>query len=127
MARRVCAGMESYQAAAIADLWTEDAAWLSVRNQSDRQGSDHRRVAEAHLFTGGGYDARYEPVAIDGSVAVVHGRTLYFDPATGERRGEFDNVWVLRFGPDGRCSEFHEWYAGRPEHDPSRAPPARSE
>jgi len=36
-------------------------------------------------------------------------------------RGEYDNVWVLRFGPDGRCAEFHEWYAGRPEHDPSRA------
>jgi hypothetical protein len=28
---------------------------------------------------------------------------------------DYDNVWVLRFGLDGRCCEFHEWYAGRPE------------
>ena len=34
-------------------------------------------------------------------------------------------MWVLRFAPDGRCAEFHEWYAGRPEHDPSRAVPER--
>ena len=47
------------------------------------------------MFTAGGYDARYEPIAIDGSLAVTHGRTLYFDPATGERRGEFDNVMCV--------------------------------
>ena len=80
---------------------------------------------EKDVFTRGGYVGRYEPIAIDGSVVVTHGRTLFFDPATGATRGEFDNVWVLRFGPDGRCSEFQEWYTGRPEHDPSRAMPER--
>ena len=78
-------------------------------------------MSERHLFTPGGYDAVYEPIAIDGSVVVTHGRTRFFDPDTGAMRGEFDNVWVLRFARDGRCAEFHEWYAGRPEHDPSRA------
>ena len=52
---------------------------------------------------------------------MTHGRTLFFDVATGAMQAEFDNVWVLRFAPDGRCAEFHEWYAGRPEHDPTRA------
>jgi hypothetical protein len=78
-------------------------------------------MSERDVFIGNGYDAVYEPIAIDGDIVVTHGRTLFFDPATGEIKGEFDNVWVLRFGPDGRCAEFHEWYAGRPEHDPTRA------
>jgi 4-aminobutyrate aminotransferase-like enzyme len=80
-----------------------------------------QRQAEQHHFTPGGYDAQYEPIAIDGDIVVTHGRTRFVDVETGAMRGEFDNVWILRFTPDGRCAEFHEWYAGRPEHDPSRA------
>jgi hypothetical protein len=78
-------------------------------------------MAEKHVFAGRGYDAQYKPIAIDGGVVVTHGRTLFFDVATEAIQGEFDNIWVLRFAPDGSCAEFHEWYAGRPEHDPSRA------
>ena len=52
---------------------------------------------------------------------MTHGRTLFDDVETGAMQGEFDNICVLQFGPDGRCSEFHEWYAGRPENDPTRA------
>jgi hypothetical protein len=58
---------------------------------------------------------------VPGPFVVTHGRTLFFDLTTGETQAEFDNVWVLRFGPDGRCAEFHEWFAGRREHDPTRA------
>jgi ketosteroid isomerase-like protein len=114
---------QTYDEAAISELWTEDAVWIypfKVRARG-RAAITAEWIAERPLFEGRGYDARYEPIAIDGDVVVTHGRTLFFDPATGERQAEFDNVWVLRFGPDGRCSEFHEWYAGRPEHDSSRA------
>lgn len=117
------AAWKSYDEAAIADLWTEDATWIHpfrVRAEG-RAAITEAWLAERHLFTAGGYDAAYEPIAIDGDIVVTHGRTRFFDVETGALRGEFDNVWVLRFGPDGRCSEFHEWYAGRPEHDPSRA------
>ena len=76
---------------------------------------------EKHVFEGRGYTGAYEPIAIDGPFAVTHGRTLFYDIESGATQSEFDNVWVLRFAPDGRCAEFHEWYAGRPEHDPSRA------
>jgi uncharacterized protein (TIGR02246 family) len=108
---------KSYDEDEIADLWTDDATWVypfGIRAQG-RQAITAEWMSEKDVFTRGGYDARYEPIAIDGDIAVTHGRTRFFDPETGAVRTEYDNVWVLRFGSDVRCAEFHEWYAGRPE------------
>lgn len=118
---------KSYDEVEIADLWTESAVWLYPfgTRASGRAAITAEWLAERHLFAGRGYDATYEPIAIDGSVVVTHGRTLFFDLVSGATQAEYDNVWILRFAPDGRCAEFHEWYAGRPEHDPSRALPSR--
>jgi ketosteroid isomerase-like protein len=113
----------AYDEAMIADLWADDAVWyrpFGVR-ATGREQITAEWMAERHLFTPGGYDAVYEPIAIDGDIVVAHGRTRFIDVETGSMRGEFDNIWVLRFTRDGQCAEFHEWYAGRPEHDPSRA------
>jgi ketosteroid isomerase-like protein len=52
----------------------------------------------------------WHPVAEDGDVAVVQGFTVYSD---GPKRGEYDNLWLITFAPDGRASHFSEWYLER--------------
>jgi ketosteroid isomerase-like protein len=60
------------------------------------------------------WSARYEPVAVDGDVAVAVGTTRY--QANGDRSERaYHNCFVLRFDADGRCREFTEWYIRQPE------------
>lgn len=59
------------------------------------------------------WEAHYTPVAVEGAVAVAHGRTRYLRPdGTVER--EFDNIFVLHFDDGGHCTQFTEWYMQRP-------------
>ncbi len=46
-----------------------------------------------------------EPVAVEGSDAVVRLEVRYLDPLDREYR----DLWVLRFAPDGRVEDFEEW------------------
>jgi ketosteroid isomerase-like protein len=64
----------------------------------------------------GTYDATYRAVAVDGEVAVATGRSAYLEPDGAVDR-EFDNCFVMRFDPDGRCAEFTEWFMERPSTD----------
>ncbi len=62
----------------------------------------------------GTWSARYEPVAVDGDVAVAIGTTRY--QANGDQpERTYHNCFVLRFDADGRCREFTEWYIRQPE------------
>ncbi|MER6946685.1 nuclear transport factor 2 family protein [Nonomuraea sp. NPDC000554] len=49
----------------------------------------------------------WHPVSVADDLSVIQGVTTYPDKT-------FSNLWVIRFGPDGRCREFTEWWM---EHD----------
>ena len=61
----------------------------------------------------GSFDASYECFAAEGDAAVAIGTSTYFD-ANGNVDRVYDNVFVLRFDAEGRCSDFTEWYVKRP-------------
>jgi hypothetical protein len=61
----------------------------------------------------GGFDAAYQPIAVDGDTAVATGSTTYSRP-DGSIRAIYDNCFVMRFDDDGRCREFVEWFIERP-------------
>ena len=60
------------------------------------------------------WSATYTPIAVDGSTAVVHGRSQYFQDDRSKLRTEYDNIFVIRYDPDGRASEFTEWFVEKP-------------
>jgi hypothetical protein len=61
----------------------------------------------------GRFDASYECFAADGDAAVATGTSTYFD-SDGEVDRVYDNVFVLRFDAEHRCSDFTKWYVKRP-------------
>jgi hypothetical protein len=80
------------------------ASWLGDGGSPDASARDQP----------GTYDARYRAVAVDGSVAVATGSTQYRDEPGGPITRTFDNCFLMRFGQDGRCADFVEWFIERP-------------
>jgi ketosteroid isomerase-like protein len=61
----------------------------------------------------GTYDATYAPAALDGDLAVATGTSTYL-AADRSVDKVYDNCFLIRFAPDGRCREFTEWFMERP-------------
>ena len=55
------------------------------------------------------WEAHYEPFAVEEDRAVAVGWSRYA-PTDGEPEKTYHNAYLLRFAPDGRCAEFHEFY-----------------
>jgi ketosteroid isomerase-like protein len=66
---------------AIAELW-----------EAERDGPDES------------FSMTHEIVAVEDERAVVFVEVHYEQP-----EGEFRDLWVMRFAPDGRCAAFEEW------------------
>jgi hypothetical protein len=60
----------------------------------------------------GEFSFEWEPVVATGEMGIIQGRTVY-----GERDEHYRNLWVIRFQPDGRASEFTEWWMSEDEDD----------
>jgi SnoaL-like domain len=102
----------THEAEPIADLFTADAIygyrpWLG--DDVTVRGRDRIVAAWLEETDPPGWEARYEPYAVEGDRAVAVGTSRY--PADGdEPERTFHNAFLLRFGPDGRCAEFREFY-----------------
>jgi uncharacterized protein (TIGR02246 family) len=62
------------------------------------------------------YEGRYRPVLVAGDQAVARGYSRYFD-TNGAVADEYDNLFLLRFDAEGRCTEYREWYMQKPAPD----------
>jgi ketosteroid isomerase-like protein len=100
---------------AIGKLFTDDATYSF--HPYDQPVVGRKAIVESWLKepdAPGTFTTNYAPVAVDGNVAVVNGRSIYFkDSSRSELTKEWDNIFVIEFDKDGRCSSFREWYVAR--------------
>jgi len=91
-------------------LFTEEAVYATRPHDKDPW-RGREQIVDRWL------EARDEPedwtfdwsvLGADGGLAFVQGFTRYL----GDRPG-YDNLWVIRLEPDGRASEFTEWFMER--------------
>lgn len=103
---------KTYNPQAIGNLFAEDATYSYYAFDENPIRGREAILAEwlESPDAPGSFEAHYEPIAVDGNVAVANGRTQYFeaDGKTVER--VFDNIFVLSFNDEGQCVEFREWY-----------------
>jgi hypothetical protein len=107
----------SYDPQAIGDLFSEDASYAwHPWDEGDDVVRGREQIVAAWLRDKdppGTYQAEYAPLAVEGDVAVASGRSRYFD-SSGALEREYDNVFVMRFDAQGRCTAFTEWFMKRP-------------
>ena len=84
-----------------------DAVVDSWLGEHDTDGSSTRDEPDT-------YDARYTPYAVDGDRMVATGTSVYQDHPDGPVVRTYDNCFLVRFDPQGRCVEFTELYMQRP-------------
>jgi uncharacterized protein (TIGR02246 family) len=91
----------------ISSLFTGDARYYLVPTARPWVGREEIARGWAGVADEPGtWTFRYEPLAVAGDLAFVRARTVYDrDPP-----GSYENLFVIRFAADGRCSEFTEWY-----------------
>ncbi|MEJ7584049.1 MAG: nuclear transport factor 2 family protein [Acidimicrobiales bacterium] len=96
---------------AVDELFSDDARYRASPYEEDRIGQEAIRAFwledEDETFA-----VEAAPVAVEGRQAVVRLDVRYGDPV----RQEYRDLWVLRFGDDGRVEDFEEWayWPGKP-------------
>ncbi len=110
---RYVAAWKSSDPGEIGDLFSEDARY---RYRPGEPLAGREAIVQGWLGEGdepGTFDASYSCWALEGDRAVATGTSSYTAP---EHR-VYDNVFLLVFDADGRCSDFTELYVRRPQAD----------
>jgi hypothetical protein len=111
------AAWKSYDPQAIGDLFAAEATYSF--NPFDDEAIRGREAIVANWLeyqdAPGTFDAHYEPIAVDGNIAVANGRSIYYEEDGTTLERVFDNIFVLRFDDQRRCVEFREWYMPGPD------------
>ena len=112
---------ETYDPDAIGGLFTEDATY--EYHPFDEPVRGRLAIVASWLEPKdkpGTYEGHYEPIAIDGDLAVAHGRTRYFkDASKAELDLEFDSIFLIRFDDRVRCQSISEWWVSPRGQRPS--------
>jgi uncharacterized protein (TIGR02246 family) len=122
LARRLHTWVDAYvrawnsnDPAAIGALFSQDAAYCTEPYSAPWRGRDEIvRQWLDHKDEPGETEFRRQPVAISPDVAVIQGETVYRTPPR-----TYSNLWVIRLDPDGRCTEFTEWWMRHPDSSSS--------
>jgi ketosteroid isomerase-like protein len=97
----------------IESLFTEDAVYGYRPWDSEKHTVSGREAIVASWLeepdSPDGWDAQYEPFAVEGDRAVALGWSRYA-AKDAEPERTYHNAYVLEFAPDGRCRAFHEFY-----------------
>ena len=110
---RYVAAWRANDAGPIEGLFTDDAVYLHHPYDVGPRVLHGREAIVANWLDEPddpeGWEASYQPYAIEGDRAVAVGWSRYL--ATDAHPEEtYHNVYLLRFAPDGRCAEFTEYY-----------------
>jgi ketosteroid isomerase-like protein len=114
---RYVAAWQSYDAAAIGDLFSADATYrYHPWDAEPVRGRDaivtdwvDNRDAE------GSWRASYTAVACDGDACVATGTSDYLTEDRASVDKTYHNVFITRFDGDGRCSDFTEYFMEQPK------------
>jgi ketosteroid isomerase-like protein len=103
---RYLVAWESNDEADIRALFTDDATYAGSPLDPDAWVGIDGIVAGwlAHLDEPGSWTFSGAPLALDGDIGLVQGRTDYSDGRI------YANLWVIRFADDGRASSMVEWF-----------------
>jgi ketosteroid isomerase-like protein len=98
----------------IGALFTNDAEYRYYPGQEPLRGRAAIVAAWLEVQDAEGtFETDYRVMAVDGEVAVATGSTTYLAHRGGPVERLYDNCFVIRFGDDGRCREYVEWYQAR--------------
>jgi len=103
---------KSYDETEIKALFSDDAVYRYTPDPDGGAVQGRDAIADdwlANKEAPGTYDAKYEPLAIDGDLFIAHGTTKYFK-ADGTQSDEYYNLYVCRFNDEGQCASFIDYW-----------------